>query len=265
MITLGDPVPDLAIEIRDSTGALADGGAVTLTITLPDATTTAPTVLHTGLGLYSAVYVSTQLGNHLVSWAITGANQGAFTDSFDVESPAQGIVSLGDVKDHLRITRNSDDDILQLLILASSDLCESGEGTGVTWRRTVVTNEKHNGGTNSITTNRRPISSLTAVTIDGVTQDITQYDVESWRISSPYTTFGDGYRRSTVLLSYVAGGVPIPAVVRHGNLEMIRHLYDMHRGGANLPRQSEPDYTQSLGYLIPNRVQSAWQSARRGF
>lgn len=264
MITVGDPVP-LALEVRDASGALANGGVVTLTITAPDGSTSTPAVSNTaGTGLYAPTspVLASQFGEHLVSWLVTGANACAFTDSYDVESPAAGIVSLAEAKAFLRITRPDDDEILQSVILMASDICESAEGTGQIWRRTVVTNEIHDGGGNSITTNKRPVRSLTAISVDGVVASVADYDVSSWRIRSPYSTFGSGDRGGSVSLSYVAGPAgPVPAGLRIGVLEHIRWLYGMHRGGTNLPRQGEPDYrTDNFGYLIPNRVATSYRA-----
>lgn len=261
MITVGDPIPNLALEVRDANGALANGGAVTLTITLPDGTTTSPAVSNTGTGLYSAAYTAAQLGEHGVSWLVTGANACALTDSFDVESPAVGLVSLTETKAFLRITRPDDDEALQSIILMASDIAESAEGTGKVWRRTVVTNEIHDGGGDSITTNLRPVQSLTSISIDGVGGSVADYDVSKWRIRSPYSTFGTGDRGGSVSISYVAGARVVPAGLRIGVLEHIRWLYGMHRGGTNLPRQGEPDYrTDNFGYLIPNRVASSYRA-----
>jgi len=68
----------------------------------------------------------------------------------------------------------------------------------------------------------------------------------------------------SISVDYVAGQSFIPPLVRDGVLEMIRHLYGLHRGGSKLPRQEEPDYTASLAYLVPNRVKYAWQAYASG-
>lgn len=265
MIEVGDIVT-LSTLVYDTGGALADGGAVSVVVTLPDGTTSSPTVTHPALGTYTAPYITTLTNEHVVTWTVTGANAGSFVDSFVVESPAFGIVSLAETKAYLRITRTNDDEILRFLILAASDLCESAQGTGRTWRRTVVTAEKHTGNSQSIVFNRRPVQSVTSLTVDGVAQNIPDFDLETWRLFNPNGVFSSSLRRGNVLVSYVAGPTAtIPAGVRDGVLEMVRHLYAMHRGGSNLPRQEEPDYTESLGYLVPNRVKDAWLSHSSGF
>lgn len=80
---LGDVVT-LTCEVRDAAGALADAGAITCTITLPDHSTTVATHTHPSTGTYTADYQPTQLGAHLVVWRATGSNAGLFRSTFTV-------------------------------------------------------------------------------------------------------------------------------------------------------------------------------------
>jgi uncharacterized phiE125 gp8 family phage protein len=264
MIEIGDVVT-LSTTVYAADGITpANGGSVVLTITLPDQSTSTPAVANVGTGLYSATFTTTQTGTHTYRWLVTGANAGAQNSMFEVEQPTVGMVSLEETKAYLNILRSTDDELLRSLILAASDLCEGPEGTGQTWRRTVVTNELHSGNSDTVVTNRRPVTSLTALSIDGTAQTVGNFDAETWRIYNPNGVFSSSRRVNNVSVSYVAGGQPVPAGVRNGVLEMVRHLYAMRRGGSNLPRQEEPDYTESIGYLIPNRVAMAWRQARVG-
>jgi len=61
-------------------------------------------------------------------------------------NPSVSIVSLTEVKAHLKITTTQNDEVLRFLSLAASDACESAEGTNKCWRRQVITGEKHTGG-----------------------------------------------------------------------------------------------------------------------
>lgn len=83
---LGDVV-SLAVAITDSTGAAANAGAVTCTITLPDDTTDTGTVTNTAVGQYAVVYTPPQSGRYTVEWVATGANASAFVDTFTVAAP----------------------------------------------------------------------------------------------------------------------------------------------------------------------------------
>ena len=81
--TLGDVVT-LSCTVRDAAGALADAGAITCTITLPDGTTTSPSPAHPSTGTYTATYTPAAAGRFAVKWLATGTNAGAFADDFTV-------------------------------------------------------------------------------------------------------------------------------------------------------------------------------------
>jgi hypothetical protein len=268
VIEIGDVVPDLAIDVYNSSDALASGGTVTAQITLPDGTT-APgaeiTVNNPGLGKYVALYTAKVAGLHQIKWNTTAPDGGgAQNDSFYVEQTASSIVSLSELKDHLRIKRSNDDEVLRLISQMASDAAESSAGTGRRWRRITITGERHTGGGGAIQLYHPPAQSIVSVSADGTTLGTVDYDLNDtgtwlYAVSGAFPYAG---RRGTLLVSYVAGPANglIPAMVRNGVLEMARHLYGMHRGGSKLPRQEEPDYSEALGYLIPNRVASAWQA-----
>lgn len=271
MIEVGDVVPGLAITVTDATGALADATTVACTITLPDASTVTLTgsVTHPSLGVYRVAYTAAMTGLHAINWTLTGTNAGAYNDTFIVENPATttGLVSLAETKAHLRITRSQDDEVLRSLILAASNACESAEGTNKLWHRRVITGELHTAGS-FVQLAHQPVASVTAIRVDGNTLDLTGFDIFlSTGEIYPYAGWGfTSTRQNSVSVDYVAGSnTGIPPIVRDGVLEMVRHLYGMHRGGSNLPRQEEPDYTTQVGYLIPNRVAMAWRAYAAGF
>jgi hypothetical protein len=252
MYEIGDTVP-LTTQVRDAVGTPANAGSMNLAVTLPDGTAGTVTNPVTGTaGAYSYPYLFTVAGAHTITWTATGANAGVYTDTLYVESD-QAIVSLAEAKAYLRITRTADDELLRGLILTASSLCESAEGTGQVWRRRTVMNEVHTSG-GTIIPYLRPVQALTAISIDGSAGVPSDYTVESWRIT------GGSWSSAAVSITYVVGSNVIPRAVRDGTLEMVRHLYAMHRGGSNLPRQEEPDYTLQAGYLIPNRVAMAWRA-----
>lgn len=86
MFDLGSVVP-LTIDIRDTSGALANAGAVTLTITLPDDTTAAPSVANPTTGRYQVDYLAPQSGRYVARWVATGLNASAHVDTFEVLPP----------------------------------------------------------------------------------------------------------------------------------------------------------------------------------
>lgn len=94
----------LGVAIRNTAGTLVNPSTITLTITLPDATTVSPTPTNDSTGLYSYQYTTSQEGRHLARWVTTNPVT-AYTDVFDVEAAEpRTIVSLQDVKDFLNIT-----------------------------------------------------------------------------------------------------------------------------------------------------------------
>lgn len=265
MIEVGDPLPDFGISVVDSTGVTADGGVVTVQVTLPDQTViTSPTQLtvqHPATGRYTSFYVAVQPGTHQIVWSVTGANAGTFSDTRYVEQNLS-IVSLAEIKSHLKIARTNDDEMLMYLGLTASNLCESPEGTNRKWRRTIYTGELHDGGDDTIRLDHSPVISITSITADGSAVNATDYDLATttgilYSYTGWWPTIG---RRRSISVSYVAGSTTVPAAVRDGVLELVRHLYAVHRGGADLPRQDEPDWPTTSSFLVPYRVAQAWQA-----
>lgn len=278
MIEVGDPLPDLGIDVFDPNGVLAAGGAVSVAIYADrrggtvlasggavSVGGTALVVSNPSTGKYTSAYTPLVSGTLVVVWTVTGANAGVNVSTYTVEDPDFGIVSLAEVKAALKISRADTDDRLKAAILAASDLCEGPEGTGLTWRRTLVTNELQSGGVSSFQLSRNPVISITSVTVDGTAVAATDYDLNpaTGRMFAVGGEWGWSGRRFNIAVSYVAGRAgPTPAGVREGTIEMVRHLMAASRGGSGIPRQEEPDYTAGTsGYLIPNRVVTAWRAA----
>lgn len=65
-------------------GTLTNPGAVTVTIKLPDGTTTTPSASNVSTGVYRATYTTTQAGTHWVRFLGTPPAQGAEEISFSV-------------------------------------------------------------------------------------------------------------------------------------------------------------------------------------
>lgn len=100
--TLGDVVT-LTCTVRDPAGALADAGAVTCTVTLPDGTTTVLTHTHPSTGNYAVDYPPPTVGWFRVRWLATGANAGVFVEDFTViAGPA--LLTVDDLATHLHST-----------------------------------------------------------------------------------------------------------------------------------------------------------------
>lgn len=251
ILDLGDIAP-LSINIYDSTGALANATSVSVTIYLPDGTTTTGTVTNPTTGQYNCDYTPTQVGRYVISWSATGTNAASYTDEFSVRDIANmGVVSLDEVKSHLNIplTVTTDDEELRRFMDAATDLAEGFVGQ-VLGRRTI-TSEKHSGSNYDHIKIRKPsILSVTSLTENGValTQD-TDYVVDPtgqriYRIATNglFSNHYYGYWAqgvNNVVVTYVAGFTLAPAAARQGVLEITRHLWTTQRGNKSGTTRSQ--------------------------
>ena len=104
---LGDPVA-LSVTVRDAAGALANAGAMTLTVTLPDGTTATPTISNPSTGTYTATYVPAVVGRFVARWVSTGANAAAYSEDFTVVAGAP-LLTRSHLETHLQRTISADD------------------------------------------------------------------------------------------------------------------------------------------------------------
>jgi len=108
---VGAVVP-LSFTVTDEAGGLAAPGAVTLTITLPNGTTSTPTPENPSTGVYTYDFTPASAGRHVARFVATGANAGADEDAFDVIAANTGSgPSLADVKEYLGDVSESDGEI----------------------------------------------------------------------------------------------------------------------------------------------------------
>ena len=150
--------------VTDPVGTPVDATSVTATVLLPDGTTSGPTAMtHTGTGVYTLAYVSTLAGMHSATFTATGAIAPVGMTDFYVYPLAQGLVSLEEVRSHLRITPEklaTYSTRLLSWIQASRVLIEDIVGA-----LTVTTHDEwYDGGHPSIMLLESPVASITAVT-----------------------------------------------------------------------------------------------------
>ena len=259
----GQPV-QLSALVRDAAGALANATDVTLTITLPDGTTSTPGVTNppATTGTYTYTYVPTTTGLHGVRWVFTGSNASApMVDSFYVEAGTTiPLVSLAEARKQCRLAATSDDPDVQRFALVASDICE--RRTQV-WRRRPVTATLDGG--RPFLRLLAPVASVTSVTEDGVTIASSGLVLDAGKgwlhrgTTRAAWCWGPG--RQNIVVQYVAGGVvDIPHAIRQGVLLQVQHLWDSQRGGSGLPRQSGADFEidPRTGFTIPNAVLEHW-------
>lgn len=260
---LGDLIP-LTVTIRDADGAPTNATTVTLTITLPDGTTTSPSVTNppatTGIYLYD--YATVQPGRHVYRWT-SSAPQAAHVDVFDVRPLAPPyIVSLADTKEQLNITSTGNDEELRKMIEASTAAVERHLDMAVV-RRTVV--ERRNLGNpapcrdpgvlQKFTVTKKPVISLTSiVSADG----LTTWDTNNMRATDAgvVEVLAGAVVWGPVDMTYVAGLLVIPANHTEAAKNIIQHLWQTQRGSMGGPRPGGMDTSglgfTSIGYSIPN-------------
>ncbi len=238
---LGDIVP-LGIEVRDADGDLANATSATCTVTLPDGSISTASVTSPTTGSYVADYTPATVGQYLVRWLTTGANAGAFTDTFTVRDAASiGVISLADARAYLNIPSGVtvDDEEIRSFLEAAQSLCEYEVGGPLV--RTAYT-EVHDGGASVLLLDKGPVISVASVTVAGVLVPPTAYVVDAGpaRIRSLAGAFGSTAGSVTVV--YSAGYGTPPAVARQAVQEALRHLWTTQRGSMpSLPRGLEGD------------------------
>lgn len=256
MYDLGDVVP-LRFTVRDAGGNLANAGSAVLTITLPDDSTTTPTLDNTSTGLYDVDYLTTAVGRHLVRFVTAGSNAGAYSDVFDVRAAAAvPIVSLADVKRALDITSNTNDEELRDCLDRASSILEREYGRPLR-KQTIVETHSPGPGRSSILL-RPPVVSVTSLVVDGTALPASDYDVDG--DTGVLTIAGrfDG-SRGAVVVTYVAGYADPPGALKEGVIEQVRHMWDTQR---TTPGAREESWNPGMAFEIPNRVREAMRDFR---
>lgn len=257
----------------------------TLTITLPDGSTTAPSVAGSA-GAWTASYTPTQVGRHLIRWTGTSPTAAAPLDVVEVTAAtgptAAPINSLKDLRDHLgwnAAAKGTGDDA-ELLDIARSaaDVLESDQGVGrPIRRRTVVETHADVRGVGlplwEIPCPCRVcqpgrVLTLTALTVAGTALNVAT-DVEL----DPAT--GIVYRGSIkapalgwlppVVPTYVTGYSASPAWAALAEKRLVEHLWTRsqqarHSRNGAMPSEAAP----AASYLLPYAVESLIAPHRGG-
>ncbi|ROP36284.1 hypothetical protein [Saccharothrix texasensis] len=253
---LGDTAR-LRFEVRDAAGALAaPGGDVTCTITLPDDTTVTPDVTNASTGVYTAEFLTEDVGRHLVRWVATGTNATADADILDVRPADRAwLISLADARKQLNLLSTTDDGELRDWMGATTFVVERHTQRAFV-RRTRT--ETARGGRQGIPLIWGPIASITSMQplLDTGTgydpADLTWTSSDILRLRS-----GASFAAGEYTVVYVAGdNTAIPEHVTAAGRIILGHLWETQRGQTSLPsRGGDEDYEAALiGYAIPNRA-----------
>ena len=260
-LTVGDTLP-FATEVRDADGDLADAGAVTLTVTLPDGTAAAGspfTIASVATGLYEKVdLISAMAGRYVGYWVATGLNSSAHTQVFHVRSGAEvALVSLDETKDHLNKLGSvvTDDQELERKIGSATGVVEYFCGPVI--RRTYTDEVK--GGGRSLLLHRDQVVSVTSVTpilTSAPAVTVADLDVDPSGILRHKSGLPISW--GTLRVVYVAGRTDIPDSLIEAALIIIAHLWDTQRGPRTRTFLGQEDrettFIPQLGFAIPNRA-----------
>lgn len=255
---LGDLVP-LGVEIRDTEGDLADATTVTVTVTLPDGTTSGPhTVTPSPTGVYQYDYTPSQVGRHGVRWVATGTNAGAFTDVFTVLDPAElPVVGLAEAKRYLNVTSTTDDEEIRRMLGVATDLCERYTGRALR-RKTVSESHASDGYAAALVLRDVPALSVLSVSVNGTASTDYTLRGDLGLLYAGSATAPSCWAFGTVAVTYVAGYADPPQVAVEAVLVVLRHLWDTQRGSsAGLPGLGGGDdgYMPGASYALPRRAQ----------
>lgn len=261
---LGDVVP-ITLSIKDSLGAAANAGAVTLTITLPDNTTATPSVTNPVTGTYQCDYTPTLTGLHKLRWVATGVNAGAYTDSFLVDDLTDvSVVSLAELKLHMNTpTGTTYDAELREVLASATSVCQDYIGRPIA-RQTFT--ETHDGGGDSLRLRQTPAIAVTSVTESGTLLTASDYVLDTsasmlWRGTTTSTyAWVSGVQNISVV--YTAGYVDPPYALRMAVRRMAEHLWTRSQQaphpalGAQFGSAVGDETMPKSTYLLPYSVQS---------
>lgn len=253
---------------RDPAGTPVNAGTMTLTITLPDGTATAPvTVAPAFTGNYSFDYQTTVAGLHQARWLGTGANPGSHSEAFDVVPPSAGyLISPDDARKALSSTdagaaaMKAHDDELRLWVAAATGVIERHLNEVVA-RRSITELHQLRYARPELALRRGPVISLTSLaTTDGtLTWDVTsgppsgvQLDTDTGVVSAERGPWFCGHLRAV----YVAGYQVVPAHYLGAVRITLQHLWSSQRGSRGAPRMGGTAVMETLpipgmGFALP--------------
>lgn len=258
LIDVGDPYRCTWTNISPAGGNVT-ATTVTLTITLPDGTTSVFTpVTPTGTGVYVYDYPTVQAGRHRANWVGTGTNFGAHAEVFDVRpADAPYIVSLADAKAQTNITNTTSDEELRPFIAAATGVIERHLKQAVA--RRTFTEEVAANGLAVLTWN--PVVTLVSVaSVDGSVV----WNVANLHVTTAGVVTSTSGTRLTgrLAVSYIAGMAIIPDEYLAAALIIVQHLWETQRGASGTVRAGGLGDTlamprsgsSGIGYAIPNRA-----------
>lgn len=249
-------------------GTPVNASAATLTVTLPDGTTTNPAVTAPATtGKYAADYVTSptgQPGRYLGQWQFTlpGGKTTSHVETFDVGG---SLITTDEASAHLRaggiVTRAADLEQLQWLCMVATDAVERDLGRKMI-RQTVT--ETHPGGA-TVMLQCPPIISVTSVSVAGVPLvPGTDYAVSTQAgVLYPAWAGGFGYAHQSVTVTYLAGYNNPPLVARQVALNLVQAMWQQSQQASHplLDESGEAPVADAVAGL-PGPLQAAYERLR---
>lgn len=230
-IDIGDPLPNLAVLVENPPGTPVNVGTMTLTITLPDGTTTTPVVVApTTTGNYASTYVAAQGGLHRPRWVGTGANACVLEQYRSVGDP----VDIAELRTSLKILGTASDDLLWQWVAAATDWAQDRSGRAL---RTGTVVDRRRGGKYAVPLSRTPVKAITSVSVNGTLAAATDYEVDpgTGLLYRGTMRSGSVWPDGWVEVTYTTATDLVPARFRQGITEYVRYLAAQYRGSSSQP------------------------------
>ena len=180
--TLGALVP-LTFAVYDPDGDYVAPDSATLTVTLPDGTTTSPTLVNDDTGIYTYDYPTVQVGPHSAVFVATGANGGTIEDVWLVTATGLTVVTVDDVRGYLGDTSASDDTLAG--VLAAEQAAQAArcrlDPTNADLREALLRRCARNLAARSV-----PVASFTSFEGGATSTRVPTSDPEIARLEAPY-------------------------------------------------------------------------------
>lgn len=255
------------------------GYTAVLTVTAPDTTVTTPTVT-TGV-TFTATVPSTQAGNYMLVWTLTGSVNEVIQDQFTCEAASLSLVSLSRVKDDLNIINDtSKDNKLRQWIREATRVIETITGPILPISRIYVVS----GGNAFLVLPDRWVISVTSMTenLAGTNYTLTEQPLGASTNSYGYTWdrsinkivrrdgsgqsyfFPDGDDNVTVV--YLAGMAGIPNDVQRAASLLVQYWYEQHEQPYRNTTYPGGEVTQTAAvgsYQVPYGIIEVLEPYRR--
>lgn len=251
--------------VYDAAGALTNASTAVITVTLPDGTTSTPSVANASTGVYTSDVAASMAGLWSATIATTVPTDVSPAQVFYVSSLAATIpiVSEAEAQAYVRVTNSTQVELLRRMLVAATNAVE--RYTDRSWRRKSVV-EYYDGGFSEIVLRSSPVRSVTSVVESGTTLAATDYVL---RNEAAVLVRGSSTSPSTwqfgvnnVAVTYVVGPQEIPENVRHAVLVTVREMWTSQRGGGDLPDGGAIDYAEASD-LIPREARLLLEPHRR--